>query len=90
MPTVSNKTPQPLSVPLPEGRTLHLGPRASGQISARAAEHGPLKKLIDAGQLELVADSAGAGRSSGGGGKGHGLAQGGFAQGRGSQRRGDR
>jgi hypothetical protein len=90
MPTISNKTTKPLSVPLPGGKTLHLGPKASGEVSPRAAEHAPLKKLIDAGEVEVVAGGAGTGRASGGGRKGRTFEQGGHALGRGSHRRGDR
>lgn len=90
MATISNKTTKPLSVPLPGGKTLHLGPKASGEVSPRAAEHAPLRKLIDAGEVELVAGGAGSGRASGGGPKGRTFEQGGHAQGRGSPRRGDR
>lgn len=65
MPAVSNKTNKPLSVPLPGGKTLHLGPGKTGQISAKAAENARLKKLVDAGEIEIVNDdvrpTAGAG-----------------------------
>jgi len=54
MPAVSNKTQRPLSVPLPGGKTLHLGPGKTGQISANAVENPGLKKLVDAGEIEVV------------------------------------
>ena len=63
-----NKTKRPIRVPLPGGKRLHLGPGAVGQISPKAADHPPLKKLIDAGELEIE----GAGRSQGTGGSGGG------------------
>ena len=59
MPAVSNKTQKPLSVPLPGGKTLHLGPGKTGQISAKAADHARLKKLIEGGELEMVDDAPG-------------------------------
>jgi len=90
MPTITNKTTKPLSVPLPGGKTVHLGPKASGQVSPRAAEHAPLQKLVEAGALAVVAGGAGGGQAVGGGAKGQGYAQGGPVQGRGSPRRGDR
>ena len=90
MPTITNKTTKPLSVPLPDGKTLHLGPRASGQVSPRSAEFGPLKKLIEAGEVALADDTSGGGRAGGGGQKGRGAEPGGFMPGRGGQRRGDR
>ena len=45
MKTISNKTPKPISVPLPRGKKLHLGPGKTGQIASNASEHPPLKKL---------------------------------------------
>jgi hypothetical protein len=56
MPTIGNKTLKAIAVPLPRGKRLHLGPGRSGQIAANAAEHPPLKKLIEAGEIEIVAD----------------------------------
>ena len=53
MKTVVNKTLGPLRVPLPGGKVLHLGPKKTGQIAANAAEHPPLKKLVDDGKLEI-------------------------------------
>jgi len=54
MSAVSNKTQKPLSVPLPGGKTLHLGPGKTAQISAKAVEDPRLKKLVDAGEIEIV------------------------------------
>ncbi len=83
MTTISNKTQRPLSVPLPRGKTLYLGPGKTGQIASGAAEHPALKKLIEAGEIEIVgegptaiegAGSGPLGRSSRGyasGGRGH-------------------
>lgn len=61
-----NKTNRPIRVPLPGGKRLHLGPGGTGQISPKAADHPPLKKLIDAGEIEIQ----GAGRTKGTGGSG--------------------
>jgi hypothetical protein len=58
MPAVSNKTQRPLSVPLPDGKTLHLGPGKTGQISAKAIENPGLKKLVEAGEIEVVGEDA--------------------------------
>ncbi len=69
MTTITNKTPKPLSVPLPGGKKLFLGPGKSGQIAAKAAAHPPLKALVDAGELELVsARGSYAGHKGGAGG----------------------
>ena len=54
--TISNKTHRPLSVPLPRGKTLHLGPGKTGQIASEAAEHPPLKKLVEAGEIEILGE----------------------------------
>lgn len=53
MPVVSNKTQRPLSVSLPSGKTLHLGPGKTGQISAKAVDDPRVKKLVDAGEIEV-------------------------------------
>jgi hypothetical protein len=63
---ISNKTKRPLRVPLPGGKKLHLGPGRTGQIAPKAAEHPPVKALLDAGDLEIV----GKGRSQGTGSSG--------------------
>jgi hypothetical protein len=67
MPTIENKTLNAIAVPLPRGKKLHLGPGRTGQIAANACEHPPLKRLIDAGQIEIVNDGAEAVASSAGG-----------------------
>jgi hypothetical protein len=54
MKTVINKKKAPIRVPLPQGKTLHLGPLKSGQIRDEAAEYEKLKKLVAAGDIEIV------------------------------------
>jgi hypothetical protein len=54
--TISNKTHRPLSVPLPRGKVLHLGPGRTGQIASEAAEHPPLKRLVEAGEIEILGE----------------------------------
>ena len=70
MTAVSNKTQKPLSVPLPGGKTLHLGPGKTGQISAKAVDDPRLKKLIDAGAIEIVGDDSRPTAGPGGGKRG--------------------
>jgi hypothetical protein len=70
MKTVTNKTRKPLSVPLPRNKTLHLGPGKTGQISSEAAQPPQLRKLVDAGEIEVFDD--GPGPSGGGVGDGKG------------------
>lgn len=68
--SVTNKTRKPLSIPLPRGKTLHLGPGKSAEITSNSAEHPQLKKLVDAGEIEI--STAGSRTEGiGGGNKGH-------------------
>lgn len=63
---ITNKTSKPLSLPLPGGKKLFLGPGKTGQVTPKALKHPPLVKLIESGDLE-TADSAKL--QPGGGGK---------------------
>lgn len=58
MKTVVNKTTTPLKLPLPRGKSLHLGPRQTGQIRDEAADHPALKKLIADGKVALLEGEA--------------------------------
>ncbi len=71
MTTVSNKTKRPLSVPLPGGRKLHLGPGKSGQIGAGASEHPQLKTMVEAGEIEILAEGQRPADGSTSGKRGH-------------------
>jgi hypothetical protein len=53
MRSVTNKTNKPLAVPLPRGKVLRLGPRKTGQISSDDIDHPALKRLADAGEIEI-------------------------------------
>jgi len=53
---ILNKTPRPLKISLPGGKVLRLGPKMMGQITAKAAEHEAVKKLLDEGVIEIVGD----------------------------------
>ena len=67
---ITNKTKKPLSVPLPAGKKLFLGPGKSGQITRKAAERPALVTLVEAGDVELSEEGAkrqGGGRSGSGG-----------------------
>jgi hypothetical protein len=88
MAAVTNKTGKPLSIPLPRGKTLHLGPRKSGQISSHDIEHPALKKLVDAGTIEIVPEDSGSIGGDGRGTLGRGTTPG--HTGRGGRRSGDR
>jgi ribosomal protein L19E len=69
MKTVRNKTPMPLRVQLGGGKTLHLGPAKTGQISDSAAERDSIRKLVEEGKIEFL-DGAGTTQSQGGASQG--------------------
>lgn len=56
MRAVTNKTTKPLAVPLPRGKVLRLGPRKTGQISSDDVDHPPLKRMVEAGEIEIHAE----------------------------------
>jgi hypothetical protein len=56
-----NKSRKPLRISLPGGKTLHLGPAGSGQVQDDALERPQLKKLIDAGEIEVLGEGGPAG-----------------------------
>ena len=88
MRTVTNKTPRPLTVPLPRGKKLHLGPLKSGQITTEAADHAAIKKLVEAGEIEISDEQTGSSGAGGRGPAGRGAA--GHAHGGSNRRSGDR
>jgi hypothetical protein len=53
MATITNKTRKPLSIPLPGGKKLRLGPLKSGEISPKAIDRPPVQELIEAGEVEI-------------------------------------
>lgn len=58
MKSILNKTRRPLRVPLPRGKILHLGPNHTGQIADHAVDHPGFKSLLEAGDVEIVAEGA--------------------------------
>lgn len=67
---VKNTTNRPIKLSLPAGKKLFLGIGGTGQIMPKAAEHPPVKKLIDAGDLEITDIGRGSKASKSGGGGG--------------------
>ena len=57
MQTIRNKTGRPIQVHLFGGKTLHLGPRKTGEISDQTAELPSFRKLVEDGTLEVVGGS---------------------------------
>ena len=53
MKTVVNNTSTPIKISLPGGKTLRLGPGKSGQIRDQDEEHPSVKKLVEAGDIEV-------------------------------------
>ena len=53
MKTVVNKTRKPLRIPLPGGKALFLGISPEAKIRDDALEHAPVKKLLEAGEIEV-------------------------------------
>ena len=54
MKLVRNTTGLPLRVPLAGGKTLHLAPRGTGQVSDDAVGRAAFKKLVKAGSVEVI------------------------------------
>ncbi len=72
MPQIHNKTQKPLTVPLPGGKKLRLGPLRSGTVTPKALEHPPLKRLVEADQIEITVEDDKRGSIRGGKGLGPG------------------
>lgn len=56
MKDIRNLTTRPLRVPLPQGKTLHLGPKHIGKVAAHAVDHPPFKALVEAGEIEIIGE----------------------------------
>jgi len=59
MRTIRNLTMRPLRVSLPQGKTLHLGPRKEGQVSTHNLDSPGIVRLVEAGELELLDETQG-------------------------------
>ncbi len=58
MSAIRNTTTRPLRISLPGGKVLHLGPGKIAQIEAKAIEHAGVKRLVEAGSLEILGEGA--------------------------------
>jgi hypothetical protein len=88
MKEIRNTTARPLRVPLPGGKTLHLGPRNVAQVADTAVDHPGLKKLIEAGTIEVLGKGErveGIGSSEGSIGHGQGVSKSPFRRGSGER-----
>ncbi len=54
MKTILNRTQKPLRVHLHGNKVLHLGPGHSGQIGDDSAEEPSVRKLVEAGEIEVL------------------------------------
>jgi hypothetical protein len=71
--TVTNKTSAPIKITLPGGKALRLGPGKSGQIRDNASDSASVKRMVEAGTIEIRdegAHDAGPGFTSAGPGRG--------------------
>lgn len=53
---ITNQTKKPLSIPLPGGKKLFLGPGKSGQINWKATERPAVQKLVESGEVKVSQD----------------------------------
>lgn len=58
MKTILNKTRKPIKVRLAGGKVLHLGPSRTGQIADRDYATPAVKRLTDAGEIEVVGEGS--------------------------------
>ena len=56
MKTVLNRSRRPLKIHLSRGRVLHLNPGKEGQIAAQDSDRESVKKLVEAGDLEILGE----------------------------------
>jgi hypothetical protein len=89
MKSVLNKARRPLKVPLPGGKTLHLGLAGRGQVPDDALTRPAFKKLVEAGEIEVVDEASHPGAGDGGSTRVHESTHGHPAT-KGVTRRGDR
>lgn len=54
MKTITNKTRKPLRIRLPGDKVLFLGATKNATLRDEAVDHPPVKKLIEAGDLEVL------------------------------------
>ncbi|MFQ5526403.1 MAG: hypothetical protein ACE5GX_09110 [Thermoanaerobaculia bacterium] len=59
MKSILNKTHKPLRISLSRGRVLHLGPGREGQIATPDADRESFRKLVEAGEIEVVGEGSG-------------------------------
>lgn len=63
---IINKTNKPLSIPLPGGKKLFLGPGKTAQLTEKTLERPALVKLLEAGDIEKTGANVKHGERAGG------------------------
>ncbi|HIG29618.1 MAG TPA: hypothetical protein EYQ50_18205 [Verrucomicrobiales bacterium] len=63
---ITNKTRKPISLPLPGGKKLFLGPGKTGQVAPKALEYPALAKLLETGDVETSEGGSKRGEEAGG------------------------
>ena len=56
MKIVENKTRKPIKISLAGGKFLHLGPLKTGQIVDHEAQRPAIRKLVEAGEIEILGE----------------------------------
>lgn len=56
MKTILNTSNRPLKIKLSRGKTLRLGPGKEGQIATQDGERETVKKMIEAGEIQVVSE----------------------------------
>jgi len=80
MKTLRNTTRLPVRVPLPGGKTLHLGPGKTGQISDHAVDAPGVQRLLEQRKIALVGEEDQASAAGGEGSQGSPTAKHGHPQ----------
>ena len=65
MRTIVNRTRRPLKIQLQGGKVLHLGPGKTGQVSDPTVERDSFRKLVDAGEVEVLGEGETASQQGG-------------------------
>jgi len=65
MKTVVNRSRTPIKIHLPGGKTLHIGPGRTGQVSDSACERPSFAKLVESGEIEIVGEGEAASSNPG-------------------------
>ena len=66
---ITNESKRPISITLPGGKKLRLGPGKTGQITLKASKHPTVQKMVEDGTVRIAqSGGSGASRSSGSGG----------------------